>query len=260
MKKFTLALSLCGLIYAGNIQVQTMFSTVKFNYKEYQNSYVFDEEVNNFFDLKGVKFSIYDSFNKFKIGLDTEYHKGSTTYKGQTWDGTPLELNRNNVYLLNVRTFADYLIKSGKTTKIYIGAGIGYRRWNRGKSDYEGDYDEKYKWKYYLLRLSVNKDISKFNIGANISYHRAISPKLKAELGNGVTYDLGVTDGYRIEFPIKYNITKNYGVMMEYAYDYWRINPSSIEYVNLNGNDVATYEPESKTRNQYLNIGIFYNF
>ena len=249
------ALSLLGInLYAYNVEL--MYSTLKFDYKEYQNSSVIDQEDSSFSDLTGINFSLSQDINRFKLKLDFEYNKGHTQYTGSTWGGKPLKLTENNSYLYNTRLIGNYALFNDETTlgigKFYLSGGLGYRYWNRGKSDYVGDYDEKYKWKYWLIGASINDKFNKFDFDLNFYYHKAISPTLRAELGKGYTFDLGKTSGYRLEIPIRYHLSQNYGVMVKYIYDYWKINKSNT----IDG----IYEPDSKTKNKYLNLGFYYNF
>jgi hypothetical protein len=259
MKKvlfFSIVTAIC--LNAANIEM--LFSTLKFNYKEYGNSGVLDSESSKFNDIKGIDFSINQYFNKNKITLNLEYNRGETHYNGTTWGGAPLSLTRNNAYLYNTNLIFNYFIFNDKTDfgegNLYLSGGFGYRYWNRGKSDYSGDYNEKYKWSYYLIGFNANENFSKIDFDINFYYQRAISPKMDADLFGGITYDLGKTDGYRFEFPIRYHLSKNYGLMAKYIYDYWKINKSTPVIIN----NLITYEPESKTKNQYINIGFYYNF
>jgi len=265
MKKI-LALSTISLfVYASQTDVDLLFSTLNFNYKEYKNSQVLDSESSKFTDLPGVDAKLTHSFNKYKISLNIEYNKGSTTYKGATWGGTPLRNREKNVYLINSKMMFSYFIGEDVTNwgkgDVYVSGGIGYRFWNRGKSNYQGDYDEKYKWPYYAIGLNLNDSFNNFEIGMNAFYHQAISPKMKAYLGSGATFDLGNTDGYRVEIPMKIHLDDNYGIIFKYIYDYWHIRKSDSKKVILNdGSSVLAYEPESRTRNSYLNLGFYFNF
>jgi len=259
MKKLIIA-SLIGVGLYASTNVELMYSALKFNYKEYSGSGVMDEEKSKFNDLKGINLLISQDINKFKLTFNVEYNKGSTKYTDFTWDGTPLQLTENNAYLYNARFIGGYLLGMDETRlgygKVYLDGGLGYRFWNRGKSNYAGDYDEKYKWKYWLIGININENFNKFNFDLNFYYHKAIQPKMNADLYGGTDFKLGTTKGYRIEIPIRYNLAKNYGIMFKYIYDYWKINQS--ETVTKDG--VSMYEPDSKTKNQYMDIGLFYKF
>ena len=264
MKKLIIFVLFNLFVFASSNNVEILFSTLKFNYKEYQNSKVLDSESSDFSDLPGIDFTFERFFNKNKLNLNFEYNKGSTLYRGSTWGGTPLKHRSKNAYLFNSRIMFGYFLKEDVTDtgkgNFYFTSGIGYRFWNRGKSNYEGDYDEKYKWSYYLIGMNARDYFYNFSFAINVFYHQAISPKMEASLGSGATYKLGKTDGYRIEIPLKFSLQNNYGIIFKYIYDYWHIRKSDPEEVVIDGKTYSTYEPDSKTKNFYLNLGFFINF
>jgi len=253
------------LLYAAP-KVDLLFSMLKFNYKEYKNSQVLDKDTSNFSDLGGISFSLTDYREKSKFRLDLEYNSGTTNYDGSTWGGTPLKLKKKNVYLFNSKVIGSYLLGEDFTSigmgKFYFSLGLGYRFWHRGKSDYSGDYNENYKWAYYTIGFDFNDYFEEaVEFSMNIYYHQAISPTMKAYLGSGDTYHLGNTDGYRFEFPLRVYFWDDSGFEIKYIYDYWHIRKSDTQTITFDdGSTVLTYEPESKTRNNYLNIGFFFNF
>jgi len=252
------------LIYASNLKIETSISTLKFNYKEYQGSQVLDRESSDLSDLPGIDVTLYKNFDRFNTKLDIEYNRGETEYDGSTWGGTPLNYKEKNVYLLNSRMLIGYLLGEDRTIlgngKLYINGGIGYRLWNRGKSNYIGDYNEKYKWGYYLVGFSINEYFNNVDFDLNLYYHKAFSPKMKADLGGGVTYNLGDVEGYRFELPFRYHLNKQYGILIKYTYDYWKINKSNVKNIVISGTTIPVYEPDSKTKNQYINFGFYYNY
>jgi len=264
MKKILfLTIVLSSVLLASSLEVT--LSTLKFNYKEYNSGGELDSENNSFSDLHGINIKYTKNIGKFILNPNFEYNEGITHYNGATWSGIPLSLTKNNVYLYNLNIICKYNLLEDKIStekyNFYVLGGLGYRFWNRGKNNYSGDYKEQYKWPYYLLGGETNIQLnSKFTIGLQAYYQKAISPKMKAYLGAGVTYNLGRTSGYRISVPIKYKLKKNYGIIFRYTYDYWEINKSNIQNVILHGVSTYLYEPDSKTYNQYFNIGFYYIF
>lgn len=241
MKK--LSIFLTTSLFALNIN--TYFFSIKENYKEYVNNINIDRDYNSFFDLSGVGIKIKHNFFKASV----EYANGNATYDGVTQNGKKLKVKENNVYIFNA------FFSIGKV--LYFDAG--YRLWNRGKSAYEGDYREKYYWPYIGASLDYNFKFNKFSFEPLISYQYAINPKLKIFIGNNPTLDLGNTKGYKIELPIFYKVN-NIKFFLFYRYQYWNINHSKIYILLLNNKYYPIFEPESKTRNQYLGIGLNFNF
>ncbi len=264
MKKILfLSVTVSSILLANSLEIT--LSTLKFNYKEYSSGKVVDSVNSSFNNLPGINIKFTKKIGKFILNPNFEYNRGITHYSGSTWGGTPIFLTSHNVYLYNLNLIGKYNLFGNKTSirkhNLYIMGGLGYRFWNRGKSDYTGDFNEQYKWAYYLLggetKIQFN---NKFTIGLQACYQKAINPKMKAYLGSGVTYNLGKTDGYRISIPVKYALKTNYGIVFRYTYDYWKINKSDIKNVTIFGVSVSTWEPNSKTKNQYFNIGFYYNF
>lgn len=264
MKKVLfLSVVVCGILLADSLEVT--LSTLKFNYKEYNSGKVLDSENSSFSDLPGINIKFTKKIGKFILNPNFEYNRGTTHYNGATWGGTPLSLTKHNVYLYNLNLIGKYNLLEDKIStgkyNLYILGGLGYRFWNRSKSNYAGDYKEQYKWPYYSLGGETNIQFnSKFTIGLQAYYQKAINPKMKAYLGSGTTYNLGRTNGYRISIPVKYALKTNYGIVFRYTYDYWKINKSDIKNITLYGSSIPTQEPDSKTKNQYFNIGFYYNF
>jgi len=260
MKKlFLISGMLISFLLANSLSVS--FSGLKFDYKEYSKGEVIDSESSKFNDLYGINFDYrYDINKNYKINALLEYNRGKTKYKGSTWGGTSLSNYKDNVYLINGKLNIECLWLSDVTKyargNLYLAGGLGYRFWNRGKSDYAGDYNEKYYWSYYNIGLKEDIFAGVIQTGFAVYYHKAVNPKMKADLYGTTTFNLGKTEGYRVKIPFIYMMDKNYGLELSYMYDYWKIRQSNV--VVKNG--VGMYEPESKTKNQYINFGIFYKF
>ncbi|MEO2154939.1 MAG: hypothetical protein ABGW69_03980, partial [Nanoarchaeota archaeon] len=238
-------------------ELSIMYSGLKFNYKEYKSSQVLDSETSGFNDLKGIKLSVVSSkknINLVYYGVFS-YLKGNTFYNGATWDGTPVSGKENGVYVYNLRAGIGYKVFEDKTLygrgNICLKTGIGYRYWNRGTMN-SNEYNEKYKWFYGEVGIGINIDFSVIGIGTSVYYRRAIDPKLDVDLYGGTKLDLGMTDGYAFLLPVKYKLSKHYGIVTEYEYEYWKIRKSNV----VNG----IYEPESETKNQLFSIGFYIKY
>ena len=244
--------------------IELSLSGLKLNYKEYISGKVTDSESGSFDELYGINIKFEKRIGKFILNSNFEYNRGETTYTGSSWGGNPLSFKNKNVYIYNFNFVNKYSLFDDNTKlgigKLYVLGGVGYRFWNRGTSNYNGDYDEQYKWPYFLVGGEINDRFHSINIALQAYYQQAVNPKMKAYLGNGVTYNLGKTYGYRISLPIKYKLKSNYGIVFTYIYDYWKISKSDIQNINLYNKTITTYEPDSKTKNQYLNIGFYLNY
>ena len=262
MTKRLLALTLVSSILF-SFETEILFSAIKFNYVEKENGKFLNSETCSYSKYPGIIFSITEK-NEFLYNISIEYNKGETTYIGSTWGGTPLKSISKNSFLYNLSLKIGYLFYEDKTNlgtigKVYPVIGIGYRFWNRGKSNYIGDYDEEYSWKYFLIGSIFDIDMSIYSFGLNIQYQQGIDSKLKADLFNGLTFKLK-TKGYKIEVPLKIELYNNYGITLKYVYDYWKVTDSTKEIITVGNENYIVYEPNSETKNNYLSIGIYYNF
>lgn len=221
------------------------FFSVKENYKEYISGVIVDKDYNSFFDLYGIGIKVKQNIFKFSL----EYAYGNAIYDGANQTGNKIKAKENNVYIINS------LLSIGKL----LSFDLGYRYWDRGSSNYEGDYEEKYYWPYIGISFNYNYNIKNFSFKPIFSYQYAIDPKLKILLGNNPTIDLGNTIGYKIEFPIYYQF-KNFKFYAFYRYQYWHINASNTYILKLNNQEYPIFEPESETINQYLGVGLNFNF
>jgi long-subunit fatty acid transport protein len=96
-------------------------------------------------------------------------------------------------------------------------------------------------------------------VGFEYVIKRAFDPKMSESLF-GMTFDLGFVNGYSIEVPAIYDISKHFSIEFAYKYDYWHIRKSNIVCPDSNLTNLCFYEPESKTRNQLLKFGLVYRF
>ena len=241
MKKLSIFLS--SFLFAMNIT--PYFFSVKENYKEYIKGKIIDKDYNALFDMSGIGIKLTKSFFKASI----EYAYGNAIYDGADQNNQKIKAKENDVYIINA------LISLGDPLSI----DLGYRFWNRGKSAYEGDYGEEYYWSYVGLSLNYKFYFCNFIFEPTFSYQYAIDPKLKILLGNNPTLDLGDTRGYKIELPFYYKIN-NIDIFGFYRYQYWHINKSNVYLLRVENQSFPIFEPESKTKNQYIGVGLSYKF
>lgn len=224
--------------------------SLKLNYKEYQNGVVIDRDYSNLGDIIGIGMKYKNHFENLKIYLKGEYAAGKSVYVGQTWNRVPITDTQNNFYLWNVESgFGNrgfYLI-------------LGYRYWNRGKSDSPSDYDEDYYWGYYGIKYTFSWEFKKILFAPSVSYFSALNPKMTAKLYGTHTYDLGNTDGANVILPFYYK-EGNLAFKIYYKWEYWHIRPSNIVVIQTDTKTLYTQEPESITENQYFGLGVVYSF
>ncbi|WP_457560591.1 hypothetical protein [Caminibacter sp.] len=220
------------------------------DYKEYQNGVVIDKDYSSFGDIVGAGIEYRDNWGPWYLSLKFEGSWGSSTYEGATWNGEPLKNKQNGFYLYNL---------NAAIGSRYLFLTLGYREWNRGKSEFSGDYDEVYYWGYWGLKYEYPFIFENIAFIPQISYLMAIDPKMKAKLGNEPVLDLGNTIGRNIILPLFFK-TDNFTFNIFYRFEYWHINPSNAYPLILNGNTYYIYEPESETKNQYIGAGLLWRF
>ena len=241
MKKLSIFLAIS--LFA--MDINPYFFSVKENYKEYINGINIDKDSNSLFDINGVGIKFKESIFKGKI----EYAYGEATYNGATQSGNKVKVKETEVYLINALFSVGYPLSFD----------LGYRFWDRGKSDYQGDYEEKYYWPYIGISLNYDFNLYNFSFKPLLSYQRAFNPKLKILIGNNPTLDLGTTKGYKIELPIYYRVN-NLSFFAFYRFQYWHVDASNIYILKLNNQNYPIFEPESETRNQYVGVGLNFSF
>jgi hypothetical protein len=238
-------------MYAHNIEYYIY--NVNLDYNEYVNGKKIDGDSSKFGELVGFGVKYKGDNGIFPFFIKGEIAYGKSDYNGATQNGTPLSVKENNVKIINLQT-AFFVYKP-----FYV--GIGYREWNRGKSDYEGDYDEVYYWGYinagFDKHIQYNENLS-FNLGLECQY--AVNPKIDIYIGNGTTLNLGKTYGYKAEIDANHRINSKLVLNVFYRYQFWRINRSNEGFVTINNYLYPLYEPESYTRNQYIGAGLSFKF
>jgi hypothetical protein len=226
------------------------FYNITLDYKEYVSGRVIDKDYTNFGDLLGVGYKFEKNYNRISYFVRIEFAAGESNYKGSTWDGTPVSTRQKGVYIFNTEGGAGFR---------NFNLVLGYREWKRGKSDFEGDYDEVYYWPYFGVRYKYEFYFKNFAFLPEFGYQMAINPKMKVKLGNQPVLDLGETQGYKLEFPLIFR-KDNFYFKVFYRYQFWHINRSDYEYLIVGSNKYVIYEPESITANQYFGIGLLYKF
>ncbi len=225
--------------------------TLLLDYREYQNGSVIDRDSSHMGQILGVGVKYRKRINEYLYFFATiEGSAGSSSYNGSTWNGEPLENTQNGFYLFNT---------NAAVGNRYLFLMFGYREWNRGKSNYAGDYDEVYYWPYWGVKYEYPLFGENFAFIPQVSYLAAINPQMKANLGNKPVLDLGYTDSRIFELPL-FLYFNTLSIELFYRYEVWHINPSSPVTLILDSKSYTIYEPESYTRNQYVGAGVVWKF
>jgi len=229
---------------------------VSFDYREYSDGFELDSESSSYSDIGLIKIS-YNSILKDKnqkkssLSFIGSYAEGDSEYEGylqnlKTGELTPYKSSSDNrVVNLQIRYILEY---DENSYSAGVFASGGYRDWVRDLKGIYG-YKERYYWPYFQVGIMGHWYEEGFFTGFDIAYQRAINPRMHAYLQNRFDFDLGTTYGLNLVVPIGYKYKNGLSIGVNYEYDAWNINHSSI----VDG----FIEPDSKTKNKsiYLNIG-----
>lgn len=139
---------------------------------------------------------------------------------------------------------------------------VGRRIWYRGQNRIiEGaqDYAEKYWWTYFGIGGGINVEIlPRFRPGIEVEvmYAPPEFSRMRADLYEGATFDLGMILGADVKLPLKYYALKNLSIDVTPYFTYWEINKS--DNTDIGGD--SYYEPYSRTRIYGLLAGLTYSF
>jgi hypothetical protein len=241
---------------------------VHFDYEERdRNGNYLDGETSNFSDITGFEAALRLDLESIPrettvtyMKLLFSYAQGSSDYDGFVSDGsssmpykgtTDVKLYTGELRLAAEKPRNDYTM--------YAFMGGGYRHWQRNLDNRDGyGYDEAYKWLYLLIGLGTRwSPVPTWSIGVSVHYQHAIRPKLDASLDGGVSFNLGKTNGFHLDIPLTWNITRQFYLQGNYACDYWDIGASGIAY---GSSGQGYFEPQSTTKNQIVSLRIGYDF
>jgi opacity protein-like surface antigen len=262
MKKIILSIaavaSLASTLSATEIVAKV--SSVKFDYMEIGDAgQNLDSEKAklgkiNGFEIEARSNGYVSTDTRFYQDGGISYHSGDTEYVGSYQGG-----NYGDVTNTTKNKLIEASYKLGLAIDIIdnasIGAhvGVGTRIWDRELDD---ENKEVYTWSNWIVGTKADWRATKeLIISATADYQKAVNQKMYSSY-LGETFNLGDTSGYKLGLHANYKLSQNLSVETDYVYDYWKINKSNT--VDIGG--AVAWEPDSKTKNQYLKLGLAYKF
>ncbi len=192
-----------------------------------------------------------------------EFFDGELDYDGSTQEGVPLKATSDAQVFIGEANIG-YNIKP---LKVIVYTGIGYRDWNRFVAR---QYTEDYRWKYWPIGLRgsyrINENISgSIDVSARYAFGGTIKVYLTDmhDAYNDPKADLGEKWGYRIEAPVEFKVPNNPNWTMVATpwYEYSAIGKSNVFDITYGGEVIGYgYEPDSKTKQFGVNLGLKYRF
>jgi hypothetical protein len=241
------------VLLADGVSIKT--TSLSFDYLETENGVKLDSENNDHGDFTGIELGYYkgmDSGYLFKsyIAGKIAYSRGLTQYVG-SYVGSG---SYGDVVATTKNTLIESSLEYGRSflvaPDLSVGGqcGILRREWKRKLPGNTEDYQ----WFGWSGGLRVNYEINPtLIVSALYDYQQAIDPNMYAS-STSMNYPLGGANGHKLTLRSEYQYDRFFVLQLDYVYDYWSILRSDV----IQG----WYEPDSKTKNNYLKIGIVHKF
>ena len=232
------------------------------SYKELEGEDVLDEDdgwmSNSYYVKLGYKSNAYlgDFWGSPFLEIYFRRGDGKVTYDGATWGGIPIKFKeKSKIYRWGGKFGGRKVWRKGVNIYSYI--DIGKREWYRGENEIievNGIAVQSYKEKYWWIYFGGGTGVE-FRTGENTSLGVDVElltvpkslRKMHAQLGSGVTFDLGGVWGVDLNFPLRFRIGKNCSFDFTPYYIFWSIDESNTKVVEIDGDYYTVYEPKSKT-------------
>ena len=192
-----------------------------------------------------------------------EFSNDKTKYDGSTRDGSPVKDNTRNLFLTLEWDFGytfENVWKSNVDLTPY--SGLGYRFWDRGLQG-GFPFNEEYSWNYLPLGLRADYSITRqWSIALDLSARLMFNGEIKIDkvlfesagqffVIRDVELDLGNKVGYKIQAPIRFEISKKTAFVINPWYERSAIGKSNVFVLEQTATSFkGVFEPSSDT-NQY---------
>lgn len=209
----------------------------------------------NGFEIETRSNGYVSTDTRFYQDASISYHSGDTEYVGSYIGrgnyGDLTTTTKNKLIEVSYKLGASINVVDSASIGAHVGAGA--RVWDRKLDGNE----EVYAWSNWIVGTKADWRATKeLIVSATADYQKAVNPKMHSSY-LGETFDLGDTSGYKLGLHANYKLSKNLSVETDYVYDYWKINKSNTVDI---GYGLVAWEPDSKTKNQYLKLGLAYKF
>lgn len=263
MKLIVLIIPLGILTNVMAAQIAIKATAVQFDYMETANGGNLDSEKSDMTKVHGFEVDIrggsYDrSGVRFINDLEMSYNKGETQYVGSllgdpnTQYGDVRTITNNRLYEMSYKVGFSLPISQDVSMGGQVGTGV--REWKRSLID---GNTETYFWSNWIAGGRMDWNAAQgIEISATADWQKAYKPTMTST-GIGTSFDLGKTSGYKLGLHWVGYISQKLVFEMDYIYDYWKISKSNTV---SDGSGNNYYEPDSKTKNQYIKAGFSYLF
>jgi hypothetical protein len=250
---------------AGPFHVSAGYDGNHLHYKELVGGDTLDEDYGKLYGFYLAAGYKSDTYNQWLVGrpfIEAYYKKYSAliTYDGGSGLG-PLSFDERaeiQRYGLKFGSAKNFLDKG----ELYGYFDVGQRIWYRGENEViEGvlTYAEKYWWTYFGFGAGVTYDITqKLQAGLDVEFMFSTSSmaKMRADLLEGGTFELGGVNGADVKIPVKYFFSPKFSLDITPYFTYWHIKSSNTVKIS----DWYFYEPTSNTHIEGIQAGFSYYF
>jgi len=246
-------------------------STLRFGYQEFNDAgQMLDREDGN---IPGVVVGMSSNSGSWLFAGDASYYGGNVDYDGQTNTAPPVPVRtRTTQNIADVALRTEYWLQNGKASRYALYLGGGYHYWGRDiqpASDANGNpvggLFEAYTWWSGFLGAKAalyDSGTSRWLLDARLM--QIINPTMDVRFSG---YDssrlaLGERPGIRISLPWRYTMNRSSSFGIEPYAESYELGRSANTPLTINGSATGQqiYEPQSKTRNYGLSVGINQHF
>jgi opacity protein-like surface antigen len=247
-------------ILSANNQVGVAFATTNFDYLEKTSSGAKLDSEGGWVPGFNLSLSTMQNLmiNNFYFRADYTHLDGKTDYVGGTWGNPTYGSLRGK----SAAVVDDYDFRFGKGFELsrsfmatpYL--GVGYHDWQRNVG-YQEEYTNGYVGAGLMLQWSpVSRFVLSANglIGTTFDSHITTggSFPINVALGDSTTYRVGVSGDYALTQQIHLNAGVEW---VDFSY-----GKSAVTAFNTNQGVIGVLEPDSKTQNTTVKVGVGFAF
>jgi len=209
--------------------------------------------------LPGITGGLLYRPGRWLAGAEVRWHSGIADYTSPGID------SKTDEAILDLELLGGTRLFSGENQRLFLIAGIGYRRWHRDirSTPAAMGQDERYCWSYGLLGLRGEHTFGRDTRLVGEFYGiRGIRPTLEARFPRGyddAELDLGATQGLRLT--LQRVLAPTITLWATPWYEHWEIGHSDVHTLYSQGAPVGTvFEPHSETDSYGLDLGVSWRF
>lgn len=269
VRKFSKLLAICALTPAAaalaqdakepaTVNVGIGVLATHFKYTEYDSAdRVLDTEKGF---LPGAYFNLEGDADNYYWRTRLSYQKATARYRGSTSLGTPLETDTKET-VSEAAFEAGRRFTSRSSFDYALGAGIGYRRWNRdiGATPSVGGLLEIYQWWYGFVgaEATLAKD-SRFDVRLNLRIMQPVRPQVAIDFKGAYAASpklvMAERPGFFVSLPWRIKQIGGGMLTAEPYYEEWNFGRSESASFRSGPFTLSVTEPKNRTQTTGLRL------